>query len=80
VIIADAAVVEQQSQPVMVEVAVAAGDSLGVLDLQVEVLGRSVAHRGVVEVFGVGVRSAAAAAVPGLRNADHHRHNLEPVA
>jgi hypothetical protein len=50
VIIADAAVVEQQSQPVMGEVAVAAGDSLGVLDFQVQVLGRPVAHRGVVEV------------------------------
>ena len=34
----------------MGEVAVAAGDPLGVLDLQVEVLGRAVAHRGMVEV------------------------------
>jgi len=43
-------VVEQQSQPVMVEVAIAAGDPLRVLDLQVEVLGRPVRHIGVVEV------------------------------
>jgi hypothetical protein len=37
VILADAAVVEQQAQPVVVEVAVSTGDPLGVLDFQVEV-------------------------------------------
>ena len=42
--------VKQQAQPVVVEVAVSAGDSLGVLDFQVEVLGRSVRHVGMVEV------------------------------
>jgi hypothetical protein len=34
VIFADAPVVEQQSQPVVGEAAVSAGDPLGVLDLQ----------------------------------------------
>ena len=42
--------VEQQSQSVVGEVAVAAGDRLGVLDLQVEVLGWPVADGGMVEV------------------------------
>jgi hypothetical protein len=46
VILVDAAVVEQQSQPVVVDVAVAAGDPLRVLDLQVEVLGGPVRHIG----------------------------------
>ena len=50
VILADKAVVEQQPQSVVVEVAVAAGNPLGVLDFQVEVLGRAVGHGGVVEV------------------------------
>ncbi len=50
----DAAVVEQQSQPVVVEVVVAAGDPLGVLDLQVQVFGRSFADRGVVVSAGWG--------------------------
>jgi hypothetical protein len=49
-IFVNAAVVKQQSQPVVVEVVVAAGDPLGVLDLQVEVLGRAVRDVGVVEV------------------------------
>jgi hypothetical protein len=63
VIFLDAAVVEQQSQPVVVEVAVSAGDPFGVLDLQVEALGGSVGHVGVLEVSGQflapGVQSAA---------------------
>jgi hypothetical protein len=50
VIVADAAVAEQQPQPVVVEVAVSAGDPLGVLDFQVEILGQAVRHRAVVEV------------------------------
>ncbi len=49
-IFADESVVEQQSQSVMGEIAVSAGDPLGVFDLQVEVFGRPVAHGGVIEV------------------------------
>ena len=57
--------VEQESQSVVGELAVATGDPLGVLDFEVEVLGGPVAHRGVIEVraqLGLpGVQGAAQA-------------------
>ena len=63
--------VEQQPQPVVVEVAVSAGDPLGVLDFQVEVLGRAVRDVGVVEVrdqlVAPGVQGAAEAGQLGDR-------------
>src|ERR1700712_931886 len=71
--LATAAVVEQQSQPVVAEVSVAAGDPLGGVDLQVEVLGGSIGGRRVVEVgeqlAAPGVQGASEAGELGDRAA-----------